>query len=136
MERQSFQKHLVSGQYHLPCLRGGVNENNKRSITRRVLFQPNRGLALKPVLQIILRNCSGEAGFSAQFYILPEQRTLNKVGTHVFKFSEKQTSVSTRSTYSMVLAPGKGILSSKEEAYLISISNTDIPYFWPGSPFL
>ena len=31
-----------------------------------------------------LRNCSGEAGFSAQFYILSEQRTLNKLGLHFF----------------------------------------------------
>ena len=41
-----------------------------------------------PRSQITLRNCSKETGFSAQFYILSEQRTLNKAGIHFFKVSE------------------------------------------------
>ena len=35
-------------------------------------------MAQKPASQFPLRNCSGEAWFSAQFYILSEQRTINK----------------------------------------------------------
>ena len=36
-----------------------------------------------------LRNSSGEARFPAQFYVLSEQRTLNKSGTHSIKMSKK-----------------------------------------------
>ena len=39
--------------------------------------------------QIALRNCSKEAWFSAQFYVLSEQRKLNMTGIHSFKISKK-----------------------------------------------
>lgn len=39
--------------------------------------------------KITLRNCSREAGFSGQFYVLSEQRTSNKSRMHSFKASIK-----------------------------------------------
>ena len=41
--------------------------------------------SLEFLSQMTLRNCSREAGFSARFYILAEQRTLNKSGLDFFK---------------------------------------------------
>ena len=39
--------------------------------------------------KITLKNCSREAGFSGQFYVLSEQRTSNKSRMHSFKASIK-----------------------------------------------
>lgn len=42
-----------------------INNKNRK----KVVFEPNWGLAQKPSSQITLRNCSGEAGFSAAQFI-------------------------------------------------------------------
>ena len=70
------------------------------------------GLAQKPSSQITLRSCFGEAGYSARFYILSEQRTLNKSGLHYFNVSKKRPAHT--QWVSMALVPGNGALSLKE----------------------
>ena len=66
--------------------------------------------------QITLRTCSREAGFSAQSYILSEQRTLKKWGLYFSNDSKKNRPACTHPV-STALAPGKGILPSKKDQH-------------------
>ena len=74
--------------------------------------------------------------FSAQFYVLLEQRTPNKSGIHSFKVSRKTDqhvhSVSVR-TWPLKRASYHGRRTSagvQEGRHSIFIFNMDIPYFW------
>ena len=87
-------------------------------------------------------DCSREAGFSAQFYVLSEQRPLNKAGMHFSEVSKKTRPARTQRV-SMGLAPGKGVISkelpelvSQEGRHFIFILNMDILCVWSMRPFL
>lgn len=71
---------------------------------------------MEPVSQITLRNYYRETWLSAQFYLLLEQRTLNKSGVHFFKVKrkEKENRPGLTQQVRVALAPRKGALSSKE----------------------
>ena len=93
--------------------------------------------------KITLRNCSREAGFSAQFYVLPEQRISNKSRMHSFKASrETDVRTSTASQYGLGTWEGSLIirggleLVSQEGEHLIFIFNMNILYFWSLHLFL
>ena len=72
------------------CMRWTRPDNNNKKKGRKVIWGKPRTIDWKPACQIPLRNCSREARFPAQFYILWEQRTLNKSGIHSFKVSKKK----------------------------------------------
>ena len=102
----------TTGPQRLP-LRKIINEQSRIRIEKSCCWSKLRTIAQKPASQISLRNFSGEAGFSAQFYVLSEQRTFNKSGRHFFKVSKNRPAHTQR--VSMALAPEKGGLSSKED---------------------
>ena len=90
---------------------GEPHHRNRKSF----IWAKLRAIAQKMASQMILRNCSGDAWFSAQFYILSEQRTSSKSGIHSFRFSRIQIG---RYTVNMALVPGKGgVLSWKEDQH-------------------
>ena len=71
--------------------------------------------SVEPVSQITLRNYYRETWLSAQFYLLLEQRTLNKSRVHFFKVKKKKENrPALTQPVSVALAPGKGALLSKE----------------------
>lgn len=74
--------------------------------------EKSQTVARKTACQITQRNCSGEAGFSAQFSVLSEQRTSNDSGRHSFKVSKNRPE-RTRG-FSVALATGKGVLLWRE----------------------
>ena len=91
---------------------------NKQSITvieKSFIWAKLGTIVWKTASQITLRNCSRKAWFSAQFYVLSEQRTSNQSGIHFFKISKTRSASTQR--VSMALAPGKGVLSSKEDQH-------------------
>ena len=67
----------------------------------------SRTIAQKTASQITLKNHSRETSFSAQFYILSEQRTSKKSGRHTFKVSKKQTSMYPANQYDLSTWEGK-----------------------------
>ena len=70
------------------------------------LSQTEDYIARQSTSQVTLRNCSQEASFSAQFYILSEQ-TLNKSGMHIFKISQKKKNPTRPQWVNMTFVPGR-----------------------------
>ena len=92
--------HWAAGTLPLTPLGEPHNRNRKFYIWAKL-----RTIAQKMASQMILRNRPGDAWFSAQFYVLSEQRSSSKSGIHSFRFSKFQIGMY---TVSMALVPGKG----------------------------
>ena len=66
-----------------------INKQSIIGIEKNFIWAEWRTIAWETACWITLRSCSGEAWFSAQFYILSEQRTSNRSQIHSFKVSKK-----------------------------------------------
>ena len=73
-----------SGKFRMP--RSKTTKHYNRKIKSYYLSQT---IGWKTASQITLRNCSREAWFSAQFFVLLGQRTSNKSARHSFKIEKK-----------------------------------------------
>ena len=97
-----------SGKFRMP--QSKTTKHYNRKIKSYYLSQT---IGWKTASQITLRNCSREAWFSAQFFVLLGQRTSNKSARHSFKIEKKPQQIS-RNTVTHGLVPGKGVLALKE----------------------
>ena len=76
----------------LPLTPAGEPHNRNR---KSFIWVKWKAIAQKMASQMIQRNCSGDAWFSAQFYVLSEQRTSNESRMNSFKVWKKNRSVDT-----------------------------------------
>ena len=95
----------------LPLTPAGEPHNRNR---KSFIWVKWKAIAQKMASQMIQRNCSGDAWFSAQFYVLSEQRMSSKLVIHSFRFSKIQIGMY---TVSMALAPGEGGLLWKKDQH-------------------
>ena len=66
-----------------------INKQSIMGTAKSFIWVKLRTIAWETAFQVTLRNCSREVWFLAQYYILSEQRTLNKSGIYPFKVSKQ-----------------------------------------------